>query len=197
MVVASPLPTKSPAIATPTASIEATPNLSLEAFLAHPTECTEWVDGIVVEKTGMSFKHGATQSRVNNHWRNHIDASGLGGEGLTETLCRTTCQGRRPDVAYITPELLAQYGKDFTALPQSFPLIAEVVSPDDKAEELFAKAEEYLASGCQEVWLLFPEARLILAKALQQAWRLYNSNDTIATQLVLKGFTIVVNKLFA
>ena len=196
MVVASPRPTQSPAMATPPANIEAASTLSLEKFLAHPPERTEWVDGKLVEKTNTTFKQSATQSRLNYHWRNYMDASGKAGEVLIGLLCRTILHVRRPDVAYITSELLAQYGKDFITLPQSFPLIAEVVSPDDKAEELFAKAEEYLASGCQEVWLLFPEARLILVKVQQQDWRLYNCNDTIATQLVLKGFTTVVNDLF-
>jgi Uma2 family endonuclease len=53
-----------------------------------------------------------------------------------------------PDVSYITPELWAQVGK-FSVLPQSFPLLAEIVSPSDFADDVFAKAQEYLESG---VW---------------------------------------------
>jgi len=65
--------------------------------------------------------------------------------------------GRRSDVAYLTPELLAQFG-NFNVLPQSFPLIAEIISPTDGAEEVFAKAKEYLKSGCQEI-LVLPESQ--------------------------------------
>ncbi|WP_202924862.1 Uma2 family endonuclease [Myxacorys almedinensis] len=64
---------------------------------------------------------------------------------MTETVCRTLKQGRRPDVAYMSPELVAQFGQE-AGLPQSFPLIAEIASPDDSVEGLFAKAIEYLAS---------------------------------------------------
>ena len=64
--------------------------------------------------------------------------------------CQTNKQGRRPDLAYLTPSLLTQYASA-TSLPQSFPLIAEIASPDDTGEELFSKAKEYLQSGCQEV----------------------------------------------
>ncbi|WP_228055202.1 Uma2 family endonuclease [Gloeocapsopsis crepidinum] len=32
----------------------------------------------------------------------------------------------------------------------------------DFAEDLFAKAREYLDSGCAEVWLVFPDAKWIL-----------------------------------
>jgi Uma2 family endonuclease len=47
---------------------------------------------------------------------------------------------------------------NFTAFSQSFPLIAEVASPEDSSEELFTKAQEYLESGCLEVWLLWTAA---------------------------------------
>ncbi len=42
---------------------------SLEDFMAHPPENMEWVDGKLVEKTGMTFKHGVVQSRLSTHWR--------------------------------------------------------------------------------------------------------------------------------
>ncbi|MEG4317381.1 MULTISPECIES: Uma2 family endonuclease [unclassified Microcoleus] len=167
--------------------------ISLEEFLVNPPERMEWVDGNLVDKTGMTFKHGLAQAKLARYWGIHKDSSGQGGEVVTETLCRTAKQGRRPDVAYITPELLPPSG-NFTSFPQSFPLIAEVASPEDSAEELFAKAQEYLESGCQEVWLLFPEARLVFVNA-SQGWRLFNANEVVNTQTILAGFSIPVGEL--
>jgi Uma2 family endonuclease len=169
--------------------------ITLEDFLAKPAERMEWVDGKLLEKTGMTFKHGLAQSKLSTYWRNYKNSTGLGGEVVTETLCRTSKQGRRPDVAYITPELLPQSG-NFTSFSQSFPLIAEVASPEDSGEELFAKAREYLESGCQEVWLLFPEARLVFVNAGQD-WLLFNVNEVANTQTVLAGFSIAVSELLA
>ncbi|WP_445301310.1 Uma2 family endonuclease [Microcoleus sp. Pol11C2] len=85
---------------------------------------------------------------------------------------------------------------NFTAFSQSFPLIAEVTSPEDIGEELFAKAQEYLESGCLEVWLLFPEARLIFVNAGQR-WLLLNSDEVVNTQRVLTGFSVAVSELLA
>ncbi|MEZ2302293.1 MAG: Uma2 family endonuclease [Microcoleus sp.] len=169
--------------------------ISLEDFLVKPADRMEWVDGNLVEKTGMTFKHGLAQSKLSTLWRNYKNSSGQGGEVVTEVLCRTNKQGRRPDVAYITPELLPQSG-NFTAFFQSFPLIAEVASPEDSGEELFAKAQEYLASGCLEVWLLFPEARLIFVNAGKN-WLLFNGDEVASTQNVLSGFSIGVSELLA
>ncbi len=169
--------------------------ISLEQFLVKPPDRMEWVDGNLLEKTGMTFKHGLAQSKLSTSWRNYKESSGQGGEVLTEVLCRTNKQGRRPDVAYITPELLPQSG-NFTAFSQSFPLIAEVASPEDSGEELFAKAREYLESGCLEIWLLFPEARLIFVNAGER-WQLFNADELVETQRVLAGFSVAVSELLA
>jgi len=88
--------------------------------------------------------------------------------------------------------LLAEYG-NLPALPQSFPLIAEVVSPTDVANEVFAKASEYLRSGCQEVYLIFGDERLIVV--LTQESRKIYASDEVMTSLVLDGFSVTVNHL--
>ena len=169
--------------------------IPLEEFLVKPADRMEWVDGNLVEKTGMTFKHGLAQVNLATSWKNYKNSSEKGGEVVTEVLCRTSKQGRRPDVAYITPELLPESG-NFTAFSQSFPLIAEVASPEDSGEELFAKAQEYLESGCLEVWLLFPEARLIFVNAGQR-WLLFNADEVVNTQTVLAGFSVAVSELLA
>lgn len=168
-------------------------NVSLENFIANPPECMEWVDGQIEEKNGMTVKHSRIQSRLDRSWGNYKDSSGQGGEVYTEVPCRTDRRVRRPDVAYLTPELVSQFG-DVPTLPQSPSLIAEIVSPTDIAEEIFLKAQEYLDSGCLEVWIVFPESRWILIMTQTQKLA-FNSGDIINTQLVLLGFSVAVDEL--
>ncbi|MGB3694842.1 MAG: Uma2 family endonuclease [Spirulinaceae cyanobacterium] len=114
------------------------------------------------------------------------ESSGQGGEVYTEAPCQTQAQGRRPDVAYLTPELVTQFG-EFTTLPQSFILIAEIVSPSDYAEDVFTKVKEYLDSGCEEVWLIFPASQWVISITNEQ--QVFYRQDTEAkTQKVLPGF---------
>ncbi|GET42729.1 Uma2 family endonuclease [Microseira wollei] len=168
--------------------------VSLEDFLSHPRDRTEWVDGKLIEKTGMTIKHGLAQGKLIRQWGDYIISNALGGEICVGTLCRTAKQARRPDLAYISPQLLEQFGNNFTVLPQSFPLIAEVASPDDSAEELFAKSKEYLESGCPEVWLLFPETRIVLINT-QNRWLLFNTDEVVSNQNILHGFSVAVSEL--
>lgn len=168
--------------------------LPLDCYDVIP-EGMEEVDGVLIEKTGMTLKHASAQGKLIFQWITHIVSNNSGGEVYPEAPCRTDTQKRRPDVAYMSPELLQQYGRP-AILPHSFPLIAEVASPDDKAETLFNKAREYLRSQCQEVWLLFPENQLVMI-ATQTGWQIFTEADTVATQNVLPGFTISVAELFA
>lgn len=168
---------------------------SLGDYLLNPPDHMEWVDGQLLEKTGMSAKHGRIQARLASYWFNYKTSSSQGGEVYTETPCQTIGRARRPDVSYLTPELVAQFG-DFTVLPQSFPLIAEIISPTDGAEEVFTKVKEYLQSDCQEVWLVFPESQWVLV-VTQQRQVLLSSGDVVNTQAVLQGFSVAVDELLA
>ncbi len=179
--------------------------LSLEDFLQHPVEGMEWVDGFLVEKyplevengtvDSMTLRHSQIQLRLGSYWRNYKISSSQGGEVYTEALCRTLVQGRRPDVSYLTPDLLAQYA-NAASLPQSFPLIGEIASPDDSGEELFAKAKEYLESGCQEVWLVYPVNFWIIVITKQQHL-IFTQGETVSTQTVLQGFNVAIDELLA
>ena len=183
-------------------------DLTLEEWMQNPPDGTEWADGKVivkhpvefvngqvVGKPGMTAKTRRIQSKLDYYWRSYMISSGKGGEVYVEVTCQTLKKGRIPDVSYITPELLAQAG-EFSVLPQSFPLLAEIVSPSDFADDVFAKAQEYLESGCLEVWLLFPKSSWVLVITQSQVV-LFKPGEVAITQVVLPGFSVAVDELMA
>ena len=168
-------------------------NISLEEFMTNPPERMEWVDGQLVKKNGMTLRHGKIQLRLGGYWEDYKASSGQGGEVYTDVPCRTNKQGRSPDVAYLTPELVAQFGNAAT-LPQSFPLSAEIVSSTDLAENVLLKAREYLESGGEEVWLVFPDSRWVIVMTDDRGL-MFTSGQVVGTQKVLKGFSVLVDEL--
>jgi Uma2 family endonuclease len=168
---------------------------TLEDWLETPLENTEWIDDKLQEKSEVTMKHSGIQSNLSYYWRVYLSQNNLGGRVYTEVPCRTVNRGRKPDVAYLTPELLEQFGVP-SSFPQSFPLIAEVISPTDYMEEAISKSQEYLESGCEEVWLLLPEAKwvIIITKENRQ---IFISGAIVSTQKVLLGFSISVDELLA
>lgn len=183
-------------------------DLTWEEWMQNPPDGTEWADGKVivkhpvefvngqvVGKPGMTAKTRRIQARLVRYWGIYMESSGQGGEVYVEVTCQTLKKGRIPDVSYITPELLAQVG-EFSVLPQSFPLLAEIVSPSDFADDVFAKAQEYLDSGCLEVWLLFAKSSWVLV-ITQGEVVLFKPGDVAKTQVVLPGFSVAVDELMA
>ncbi|XHX76317.1 MAG: Uma2 family endonuclease [Stenomitos frigidus ULC029] len=170
------------------------PALPLDRYDEIP-EGMEEVDGKLVEKIDVTVNHAAAQGNLVYAWRSYIISSEQGGKAYPEAPCRTDQQKRRPDVAYLTAELLEQYGQP-NIFPQSYPLIGEIASPDDKAEALFSKAREYLRSGCQEVWLLFPENAIVIIFTADKSL-IFTEAETVSTQTILQGFSIPVAELFA
>lgn len=170
-------------------------SLSLEEFLEHPCDRAEWVNGHIHEKREMTAKTGRIQARLAFYWRSFFLSSNQGGEVYVETPCRTVGRVRCPDVAYLTPDLVTQSG-DFKVLPQSFSLIAEIISPNDAAEEVFLKVKEYLNSGCQEVWLVFPESEWVFVATLESQ-QLCGTDTDATTRKVLTGFQVPVSELIA
>jgi Uma2 family endonuclease len=158
-----------------TARVEAR-DISLEEWMENPGD-REWVNGELVEKKDMTLKQGRLQAKLASYWRSYKDSSGQGGEVYTDAPCWTNKQGRKPDVAYLTPELLAQFS-EATVLPQSFPLSAQIVSPTDLAEDLIARAIEYLRSGGEEVWLVFPEHKWVIV-VTQNQQLIFTSGKTV------------------
>jgi Uma2 family endonuclease len=143
----------------------------------------------------MNAKTGRIQARLARLWGNYLVGSDQGGEVYIETACQTTGQMCCPDVAYLTPALMAEHG-DFKILPRSFPLVAEVISPTDEMEDVFGKVGEYLATECQEVWLVMPESQMVLV-ITAQAQHLYRIADTVQTHQVLPGFSVAAAALLA
>ncbi|MGY2727671.1 Uma2 family endonuclease [Thermostichus sp. OS-CIW-26] len=134
---------------------------TLADYLANPVAQTEWVDGCIVEKVGQTLGHAKIQTRLLIRWAGYVEHQQLGGMVLVEAPCQTTGKVRRPDVAYLSPDLIQQFGEDIATLLQSYPLVEEIFSPTDCGEDIFLKAQEYLSSDVLEVWLIFPRSKYV------------------------------------
>ncbi|MEM7726032.1 MAG: Uma2 family endonuclease [Cyanobacteria bacterium P01_A01_bin.45] len=142
----------------------------------------------------VTLKSRRIQGNLYFKWRNYQESSRQGGQVYTNVPCVTHIQECYPDVAYLTPELIDHFGEP-DVFPRSFPLVAEIVSLTDLAEEVIVKAQNYLYSGSEEVWLVFPENRWIIVMTPSQKV-VFSEGDIAYTQRVLRGFKVAVNELF-
>jgi Uma2 family endonuclease len=67
---------------------------------------------------------------------------------------------RRPDVAFICKERLEGVDLDQSPLPVAPDLVIEIVSKNDRADDLILKVSQYLQAGARAVWLMYPNTRV-------------------------------------
>ncbi len=102
---------------------------------------------------------------------------------------------RGPDVAYFddvqtAEDILAEYAK----VP---PVIAvEVLSPDDRVNQVALKVDEYLAFGVKQVWVVDPDAKEIAIHRVGQSMRLLSQDDELSGGDDLPGFSCRVSDFF-
>lgn len=49
---------------------------SLEDWMQNPPDNTEWVDGQLVEKNGLTLKHSRIQASLGYYWKSYTESSG-------------------------------------------------------------------------------------------------------------------------
>ena len=101
---------------------------------------------------------------------------------------------RAPDVAFVLADRIpdrppAQF---FPGPPD---LAVEVLSPSDTASEVQEKAEAWLNSGCQEVWLIDPRRKTATKLTPADDSIIQQTVETLTTDL-LPGFSLAVAELF-
>jgi len=103
---------------------------------------------------------------------------------------------RAPDVAYIVKDRV-DAARTQTFIPIAPDFVAEVLSPNDKAEEVAEKTQWWLDHGVRVVWVADPANRCVTVHLPGGDAHVYRHEDTITGGDVMPGLSIAVNDLFA
>ncbi len=75
-------------------------------------------------------------------------------------------------------------------------LIVEILSPDDRWQEVSRKIAEYFAAGVERVWIVEPRNRAVLVyRSASESVRL-GADDVLEGENVLAGLQVLVRTLF-
>jgi Uma2 family endonuclease len=161
----------------------------------------EIVDGRYEELPEMSVQAGIVAARLSRRLGVFADDLQL-GEVVTEVLFGLTPGSRRkhrPDVAFVSYK---RWPKDRPS-PTTDPwpvvpeLAVEVISPNDLAESVQEKVQEYLAAGVQLVWLIYPRLAWVVAYESIHRMRGFAIADDLEAEPVLSGFRLPMRELFS
>jgi len=158
----------------------------------------ELIQGKVRVMSPAGGEHGVTAANLNARLFIHADDNQLGAVFAAETgfLLETNPDlVRAPDVAYVRSERIRSRvsSKYFPGAPD---LAVEVVSPNDRAEEVQDKVQDWLSHGTQLVWVVEPKTRTVTVYRPDGTANVLQATDTLDGEDVLPGFRFPLSRLW-
>jgi Uma2 family endonuclease len=102
---------------------------------------------------------------------------------------------RMPDIAYTSRSRLpAMPAEGWVSVPPE--LVVEVVSPNDLASDVDAKARDYIRAGVDIVWVVFPRTRSVLVYRQDAAPTMFSAGETLSGGETLPDLELSVSELF-
>ena len=161
----------------------------------------ELIDGVIYDMPPAGEEHGADAGNFLGFIWSHARANDLGRVTTAETgyILHTNPDGKdvmlAPDVGFIAKaRATAEPSRKY--VPFAPDLAVEVVSPNDKAEEIHLKINKYLQYGTKLVWVAYPETRTVVVHTLSGAHTLAE-NDILDGGDVLPDFKLRVGEIFS
>jgi Uma2 family endonuclease len=159
----------------------------------------ELIDGKWVEKP-MSNIAGIVEAAVAALVYAHVRAGRLGivlgPDAAYRLFGETSTRTRKPDASFVAAGRITPSRDQDGYWPIAPDLAVEVTSPNDGAEDLEEKLDEYLRAGVRLVWVIYLPTRNVWAYKPDGTARLYRTGDTLPGEDVLPGFTVPVAELF-
>ena len=163
-----------------------------EDLLAMPDgKSYELVNGQLVErKMGAESSWVGTRlcSRLDRFCEEHDRGTVWGADNGYQCFPHAPGLVRRPDVSFVKkgrlPGDIAPDG--WVKIPPD--LAVEVVSPNDSAEDLQEKLDDYRKAGVLLIWVIYPKARMVNVLRLDGPPRELREDDELSGEDIIPGF---------
>ncbi|HWV23956.1 MAG TPA: Uma2 family endonuclease [Thermomicrobiales bacterium] len=164
-----------------------------------PGKRFELVDGEVVEMPGAGELHMAIVILLYKLLDRFVDDHDLGlvrPDGLAYVLHRNPDQVRIPDVSFVEWDSVPE-GEISEGFWEGAPTLAvEVLSPNDRADDIYERVQDYLAAGSPQVWVLRPRQRSVSVYRPNADTRELGPDTLLDGGNILPGFSARVSDLF-
>lgn len=158
----------------------------------------ELVDGQLVRLPMPGFEHGEICFNVAMTIGGYVKAHKLGRVCTNDSFVRIRPDAvRGPDVLFVSYRTLpADQPRPHGAINPPLELVVEVRSPSDRLDEVFQKAQEYLAAGVVVALVFDPETESATVFRTGEIPQRYHNGDNLTLPDVLPGFAVPVRQFF-
>lgn len=104
---------------------------------------------------------------------------------------------RAPDTGFVSNERLKKFGRPKRGFfPTGPDLAVEVLSPDERQDDIDEKLEDWFAGGVRLVWYVNPRRKTVTVYRSLQDIRILTERDTLDGEDVIPGFSCGVAEIF-
>ncbi|HEY4690142.1 MAG TPA: Uma2 family endonuclease [Anaerolineae bacterium] len=159
----------------------------------------ELVEGRIVHMSPTGDPHAGYESNFDEYIKTFVRQHKLGKVRVGEVgiyTHRDPDTVRAADVAFISNERYARRKQKGGFLDVAPDLVVEIMSPDDRWNDVIQKLREYFSVGVRLVWVAHPETRTVYAYRSMTDVREFGESDALTGDDVLPGFSVLVASLF-
>ncbi len=170
------------------------------ANLADDGQSYELVRGELRTMTPARFEHGVIGLNLAMTLRVFVKANKMGKVVNADTgffIESKPDTVRAPDVAFVSQKRIAKLGVPKKFFPGPPDLAVEVVSPSDPMDEVIEKAELWIKTGTEMVWVVSPDKKIITVIRKEADSVLLTDKDILQGEPTLPGFQIPVQEIFS
>lgn len=155
-----------------------------------PGKSTELVRGALIVREPPSTEHGRVQANLAFFLTKHVREHQLGivfGQDTGFKIFSNPDTVRGPDVAFLRRERAVDLPRrGYAAIVPD--LVAEILSPDDRPGEYFAKVGDWLEAGATVVWVIDPQRTQALVCRQDGSLTIIGSDGRLDGETILPGF---------
>ena len=152
-------------------------------------------EGELLMEPSPALRHNLIRQRIAMRLMAFVEARGLGIviEEMDFRLSQDTV--RNPDVAFIDAEHTKRVDLDRTPVDDAPALAVEVISPNNRAEDIARKIHQYLEAGSRTVWVVYPSLRMIEVHS-KAGTRQIQEPEMLKEDELLPGFSLSLSYVF-
>ena len=154
--------------------------------------------GDLIVTPSANYFHNDIRDRFNARLRAFMETSACGNVISEMDMALGAETVRRPDLAFIRKGRLEGIDLERVPLPIAPDIAIEIVSKNDRADDLNLKVSQYLQAGVQAVWLFYPRTQLAyryVAGKLDPEVRSAQAGDRFEEPELLSGFSLPISEI--
>ena len=158
----------------------------------------ELVDGEIIEKGAMGFRSGVTTLRLASRIDVFLDSKEIGAASCETTFrCfpQKPSQVRRPDISFILAARLGDVPDD-GHVPIRPDLVVEVVSPEDRINDLEDRLADFRSVNVPLIWIVYPQSRIVRIFRPGERIEELTEAEELRGEGILPGFSVALRDIF-